>query len=280
MKWQRRGRSANLEDRRGRGGGAMKLGAGGIIVLLVISLLTGRNLLDDSGGALTTGAEGGALSPADSAAEEEMVEFMSFVIDDAQATWQRLFAESGGTYRDARLVLFRQAVQSQCGVGQSGMGPFYCPLDENVYLDLSFFDELHQRFGAPGDFAQAYVVAHEIGHHVQHQLGTADKVRTAQQNNPRQANALSVMMELQADCYAGIWGSSTARRDMLERGDVEEALGAASAIGDDRIQAQVEGRVTPESFTHGTATQRAEWFRRGMTTGDPGECDTFAGQVS
>jgi hypothetical protein len=280
MKWQRRGRSANLEDRRGRGGGAMKLGAGGIIVLLVISLLTGRNLLDDSGGALTTGAEGGALSPADSAAEEEMVEFMSFVIDDAQATWQRLFAESGGTYRDARLVLFRQAVQSQCGVGQSGMGPFYCPLDENVYLDLSFFDELHQRFGAPGDFAQAYVVAHEIGHHVQHQLGTADKVRTLQQNNPRQANALSVMMELQADCYAGIWGSSTARRDMLERGDVEEALGAASAIGDDRIQAQVEGRVTPESFTHGTAAQRAEWFRRGMTTGDPGECDTFAGQVS
>jgi hypothetical protein len=160
------------------------------------------------------------------------------------------------------------------------MGPFYCPLDENVYLDLSFFDELHQRFGAPGDFAQAYVVAHEIGHHVQHQLGTADKVRTLQQNNPRQANALSVMMELQADCYAGIWGSSTARRDMLERGDVEEALGAASAIGDDRIQAQVEGRVTPESFTHGTAAQRAEWFRRGMTTGDPGECDTFAGQVS
>jgi hypothetical protein len=278
MRWQRGGRSANLEDRRGRGGGALKLGAGGIIVLLVISLLTGRNLLDDTGGAITTGTERGALTPADSAAEEEMVEFMSFVLDDAQATWQRMFAESGGAYRDARLVLFRQAVQSACGVGQSGMGPFYCPLDENVYLDLSFFEELHQRFGAPGDFAQAYVVAHEIGHHVQHQLGTADKVRAAQRTDPRQANALSVMMELQADCYAGIWGNATARRDMLERGDVEEALGAASAIGDDRLQAQVEGQVNPESFTHGTAAQRVEWFRRGLTSGDPGSCDTFEGQ--
>lgn len=255
----------------------MKLGAGGIIVLLVISLLTGRNLLEDTGGALATSAEGGGLTPADSAAEEEMVEFMSFVLDDAQATWQRLFAESGGRYRDARLVLFRQAVQSACGVGQAGMGPFYCPLDENVYLDLSFFEELHQRFGAPGDFAQAYVVAHEIGHHVQHLLGTADQVRSAQRSNPRRANALSVMMELQADCYAGIWGNSTARRDMLERGDVEEALGAASAIGDDRLQAQMEGQVTPESFTHGTAAQRSEWFRRGLTTGDPGSCDTFEG---
>ncbi len=275
MRWQRRGRSANLEDRRGRGGGALKLGAGGIIVLLVISLLTGRNLLDDTAGNLTTGTEGGGLSPADSAAEEEMVEFMSFVLDDAQGIWSRIFSESGESYRDARLVLFRQAVQSQCGVGQSGMGPFYCPLDENVYLDLAFFDELDRRFGAPGDFAQAYVVAHEIGHHVQHQLGMADRVRAAQQSQPGRANELSVMMELQADCYAGIWGRSTARRDLLEGGDVDEALGAASAIGDDRLQEQMQGQVSPESFTHGTAAQRSEWFRRGMTTGDPGACNTF-----
>lgn len=275
MRWQRRGRSANLEDRRGRGGGALKLGAGGVIILLVISLLTGRNLLDGTAGNLTNGTETGGLTPADSAAEEEMVEFMSFVLDDAQSIWTRLFSESGATYRDATLVLFRQATQSQCGVGQAGMGPFYCPLDESVYLDLSFFDELDRQFGAPGDFAQAYVVAHEIGHHVQHQLGTADRVRAAQRNQPSRANELSVMMELQADCYAGIWGSSTARRDLLEQGDVEEALGAASAIGDDRLQAQMQGQVNPESFTHGTAAQRVEWFRRGMTTGDPNACNTF-----
>ncbi|HSJ63165.1 MAG TPA: neutral zinc metallopeptidase [Gemmatimonadaceae bacterium] len=271
MRWQRRGRSANLEDRRGLGGGAMKLGAGGIIVLLVISLLTGRNLLDDTG-AITGGTGSGALTPADSAAEEEMVEFVSFVLDDAQGTWRRIFAQSGAQYRDARLVLFREAVQSECGVGQSGMGPFYCPLDENVYLDLVFFEELHRSFGAPGDFAQAYVIAHEIGHHVQHQLGIADRVRAAQRSDPRRANELSVMMELQADCYAGVWGHETARRDLLERGDVEEALGAASAIGDDRIQAETQGQVRPETFTHGTAGQRVAAFRRGLETGDPGQC--------
>jgi hypothetical protein len=250
----------------------MKLGGGGIIVLLVISLLTGRNLFDDAGGALTTGTGGGALSPADSAAEEDRVEFVSFVLDDAQATWSRIFAQSGEQYRAANLVLFREAVQSQCGVGQSGMGPFYCPLDEKVYLDLAFFDELERRFGAPGDFAQAYVIAHEIGHHVQHQLGIADRVRAAQRNDPRRANELSVMMELQADCYAGVWGHGTARRDLLQQGDVEEALGAASAIGDDRIQAETEGRARPESFTHGTAAQRVEAFRRGLQSGDPGVC--------
>ncbi len=277
MRWQPRGRSSNLEDRRGRGGGAMKLGAGGIVILLVLSLLTGRNLLDDGGAALTTGTGNGALTPADSAAEEKTVEFVSFVLDDAQENWGRIFAQAGGSYRDARLVLFRDAVQSQCGVGQSGMGPFYCPLDETIYLDLAFFNELDRRFEAPGDFAQAYVIAHEIGHHVQHQAGTADRVRAEQQNNPRQANALSVAMELQADCYAGVWGNTTARRDLLESGDVEEALGAASAIGDDRIQAETEGRVRPETFTHGSAAQRVQWFRRGLESGNPDACDTFSG---
>ncbi len=277
MRWQPRGRSSNLEDRRGRGGGAMKLGAGGIVILLVLSLLTGRNLLEDGGAALTTGSESGALTPADSAAEENTVEFVSFVLDDAQANWGRVFAQAGGSYREARLVLFRDAVQSQCGVGQSGMGPFYCPLDETIYLDLAFFNELDRRFEAPGDFAQAYVIAHEIGHHVQHQAGTADRVRAEQRSNPRQANALSVAMELQADCYAGVWGNTTARRDLLESGDVEEALGAASAIGDDRIQAQTEGRVRPETFTHGSAAQRVQWFRRGLESGNPDACDTFGG---
>jgi hypothetical protein len=255
----------------------MKMGAGGIVILLVLSLLTGRNLLEDGGAALTTGTESGALTPADSAAEEKTVEFVSFVLDDAQANWERIFAQSGGSYRDARLVLFRDAVQSQCGVGQSGMGPFYCPLDETIYLDLAFFNELDRQFEAPGDFAQAYVLAHEIGHHVQHQAGTADRVRAEQRNNPRQANALSVAMELQADCYAGVWGNATARRDLLESGDVEEALGAASAIGDDRIQAQTEGSVRPETFTHGSAAQRVQWFRRGLESGNPDACDTFGG---
>jgi predicted metalloprotease len=250
----------------------MKLGAGGVVVLLVLSLLTGRNLFDDGGGSLTSGASGGTFTAADSAAEEETVEFVSFVLDNAQSTWSRVFAQSGQQYREARLVLFRDAVQSQCGVGQSGMGPFYCPLDETVYLDLAFFDELARRFGAPGDFAQAYVIAHEIGHHVQHQLGIADRVRAAQRNDPRQANALSVEMELQADCFAGIWGNSIEQSDRLQRGDLEEALSAASAIGDDRIQAETDGRVRPESFTHGTAAQRSAAFRRGMETGDPGSC--------
>jgi predicted metalloprotease len=157
------------------------------------------------------------------------------------------------------------------------MGPFYCPLDETIYLDLAFFNELDRQFEAPGDFAQAYVLAHEIGHHVQHQAGTADRVRAEQRNNPRQANALSVAMELQADCYAGVWGNATARRDLLESGDVEEALGAASAIGDDRIQAQTEGSVRPETFTHGSAAQRVQWFRRGLESGNPDACDTFGG---
>ena len=174
-------------------------------------------------------------------------------------------------------MLFREATQSACGVGQAGMGPFYCPLDERAYLDLSFFDELHSRFGANGDFAQAYVIAHEIGHHVQHILGIDNRVRQMQQARPGDRNEYSVRLELQADCFSGVWANSTSQRRLLEQGDVEEALGAAAAIGDDRIQRQTTGSINPESFTHGSSQQRVTWFRRGMESGNPESCDTFAG---
>jgi hypothetical protein len=285
MKWTRGRRSANLEDRRGASGlripgGRGGMGVGGVLLLLAIAYFTGQNPL-----ALLANLDDGASRPGDptsdvgmgpvqeSAEEAERADFMSFVLDDAQATWQRILPG----YRDAKLVLFREAVTSACGNAQSAMGPFYCPGDEKVYIDLGFFDELQRRFGAPGDFAQAYVLAHEIGHHVQNLTGTERELRALQRENPEQANALSVRMELQADCYAGVWASSTARRDLLERGDPEEALGAASAVGDDRIQEMTGGGVRPESFTHGSAAQRVEWFRRGFETGDANACDTFAG---
>jgi len=185
-------------------------------------------------------------------------------------------ARNNAQYQPARLVLFRNSTQSGCGVGQSAMGPFYCPLDQKVYIDLAFYDELQRRFGASGDFAQAYVLAHEIGHHVQNLSGTAAEVRQAQQQNPGAANQLSVRMELQADCYAGVWANSTQVRGKLEEGDVDEALGAAAAVGDDRIQQQSGQRVNVDGFTHGSAAQRAEWFRRGLTSGDPRACDTFS----
>ncbi len=204
--------------------------------------------------------------------EEELVEFVSFVLDDVQDVWRREIR----SYPDAKLVLFRDAVQSGCGFAQGAMGPFYCPADQKAYIDLAFYEELRRRFGAPGDFAQAYVLAHEIGHHVQKVLGIEPRVRAAQQRNPSRANALSVAMELQADCFAGIWAHSTAQRDLLERGDVEEGLAAAAAVGDDRIQ-QMSGRgVNPEAFTHGSSEQRVAWFRRGLQSGDPDVCDTFS----
>jgi hypothetical protein len=255
------------------------LGAGGTVLLLVLGLLFGRDLLPEGDLGGDNYVSGGELAPGDSAREEPMVQFVSFVLDDAQGTWQQIFVESNQQYREARLVLFRDATRSACGVGQSAMGPFYCPLDERVYLDLDFFDELHQRFGAPGDFAQAYVIAHEIGHHVQNLLGTNARVRELQERDPTIANELSVRLELQADCYAGVWGNATAQRDVLERGDVDEGLGAAAAIGDDRIQREAQGRVSPESFTHGTSAQRVFWFRRGLESGDPANCDSFTGQI-
>ena len=197
------------------------------------------------------------------------------MLDDAQNTWRSVL---GPRYQDAKLVLFRDVVRSACGMAESATGPFYCPGDSKVYIDLSFFDELGQRFGAPGDFAQAYVLAHEIGHHVQNLLGVSSKVRRAQESNPRQENALSVRLELQADCFAGMWGHNTQQRGHLESGDVDEGLAAAAAVGDDRIQRQARGYVSPESFTHGSSAQRSQWFRRGFDTGDIKSCDTFAAQ--
>jgi len=198
------------------------------------------------------------------------------VLDDAQRTWEQIFQKQGRAYRHAKVVLFRDAVDSACGMAQSATGPFYCPEDEKIYIDLSFYDELKQRFGAPGDFAQAYVLTHEIGHHVQKLLGIESEVQHAMGTHHGERNQLSVRLELQADCLAGVWGHSTEQRNILEAGDVEDALRAASAVGDDRLQRMETGRVNPDSFTHGTSQQRAHWFNQGFQSGDSAACDTFA----
>jgi uncharacterized protein len=287
MRWTRGGRSEDIEDRRGEspgprgtglrvGGG---LGLGGVLILLVLSLVFGQNFfaLLDGSDPIAPGPGGGPAAPPRKAspAEEHLVQFVSFVLDDVQGTWTREFSRLGREYERARLVLFNDAVRSGCGVAESAAGPFYCPADRKVYIDLGFYDELRTRFGAPGDFAQAYVLAHEIGHHVQHLLGITDQVRSSQEARPERAAALSVRLELQADCMAGMWAHSTNERRLLEDGDVEEGLGAASAVGDDRIQRQAGGRVSPETWTHGSARQRAGWFRRGLESGRLGDCDTF-----
>jgi hypothetical protein len=211
-------------------------------------------------------------------ANDQMAEFVSVVLADTEDTWSEIFRQNGSTYRKPKLVLFSSAVESACGSARSAMGPFYCPADQKVYIDLSFYRDLQTKYQAPGDFAQAYVIAHEVGHHVQNLLGTSDKVQRLQkQVSKTEANQLSVMLELQADCYAGVWGNRAQRsRQILEQGDIEEALGAASAIGDDRLQEQARGRVVPESFTHGSSAQRTRWFKRGIETGDPEQCNTFA----
>jgi predicted metalloprotease len=276
MLWNDQGRSSNVEDRRGIGGRA-GMGIGGTAVLLVLSLLFGRNLFTDSTvtNAVSTQQTNGRLAPADSAREEPEVHFVSFVLDDAQATWAKLLPQYGAQYHDAKLVLFRGATQTACGTGQTAMGPFYCPRDEKVYIDLGFYEELKSRFGASGDFAQAYVIAHELGHHVQHILGTDAQVRRAEQRSPGSANQLSVRMELQADCFAGVWGKSTQQRNILQQGDVEEGINAAASVGDDQIQRQTTGHVNLDSFTHGSSAQRASWFKKGFESGDPRSCDTF-----
>jgi predicted metalloprotease len=256
------------------GGG---IGLGGAVLLLVLSLIFGQDFfaLLEVGDALSPGGPPSAPSRPASPAEEQAVDFMSFVLDDVQDTWTREFTRLGREYERARLVLFTDAVRSGCGAAEAAAGPFYCPEDGKVYIDLGFYHELRDRFGAPGDFAQAYVLAHEIGHHVQHLLGLTDQVREGQRIRPDQAAALSVRLELQADCLAGIWARSTGERGLLEEGDVEEALGAASAVGDDRLQKQAQGRVTPETWTHGSARQRVGWFRRGLESGRLQDCDTF-----
>ncbi|CAN5839746.1 neutral zinc metallopeptidase [soil metagenome] len=280
MRWSPGHRSANVEDRRGGGGrfirGAGGMGAGTLVILLVLSLVFKRDFFSLVGaGGGESASETAAGPPAETTAEEErLVSFVSFVLDDAQNTWQQ---QLGSSYRPARLVLFRDAVQSACGFAEAATGPFYCPADEKVYIDLGFYEELRQRFGAPGDFAQAYVLAHEIGHHVQNVLGTEAEVRRARTARADLANELSVRLELQADCYAGVWAHSTSQRQLLEEGDVEEGLGAAAAVGDDRLQRMGGGRVVPESFTHGSSQQRQQWFRRGLESGRPDACDTFKG---
>jgi uncharacterized protein len=280
MRWTPGGRSDNLEDRRGEGGGGglggmSRVGLGGIVILLVLSVVFRRDLLTpflSAGGAGQPSPE--ATSEAN-AAEEPVVQFVSFVLDDAQASWTKLLPTVGKEYEPAKLVLFRDAINSACGFAQAATGPFYCPLDQRVYIDLGFFQELKDRFGAPGDFAQAYVLAHEIGHHVQNLLGTDQQMRRVQRARPEQANALSVRLELQADCYAGVWGRSTDQRQLLDPGDVEEGIRAAAAVGDDRIQKMATGRVNPDGFTHGTSEQRVAWFRRGYESGRPDACNTF-----
>ena len=276
MRWTPGGRSPNLEDRRSSGGGMGRgLGVGGTVVVLALSLFFGRNLFTDLGVEPGVGAASAPMTHSDSAAQETEVQFVSFLLDDVQNTWAKTLPQFGGRFHPARLVLFRNSTQSGCGPAQSVMGPFYCPVDERVYLDLGFFDELKQRYAASGDFAQAYVLAHELGHHVQHLLGTDARIRQAQEANPSDANQLSVRLELQADCYAGVWAHSTSQRQMLEQGDVDEALNAASAVGDDRIQRRTTGRINVDSFTHGSAAQRSEWFKRGFESGDPRSCSTL-----
>jgi predicted metalloprotease len=255
----------------------MRIGLGGAAVLLVLSLIFKQNFFALLGGGDGAGVgQPTASGPVASTPEEDKrVEFVSAVLDSAQTTWDSLFQARGKQYEHAKLVLFRDQIQSACGFAEAATGPFYCPGDQRVYIDLGFYDELQQRFGAPGDFAEAYVLAHELGHHVQRLLGTEAQVREAQQRSPDQANELSVALELQADCYAGVWGHEARQRGLLETGDVEEGLGAAAAVGDDRIQRMSGQGVHPEGFTHGSSEQRATWFKRGLESGRPEDCDTF-----
>ena len=282
MRWTPGGRSGNLEDRRGASGGGFGgfgggrgLGLGGIVILLVLSFIFKQDFLSLASGGGS--APSTAPAPIDDPAEEKSVQFLSFVLDDAQDTvWEALLPRTMNTrYSDARLVLFRDVVQSACGTAQAASGPFYCPGDQRVYVDLSFWDQLGQ-MGASGEFAQAYVLAHELGHHVQTLLGTSQQVTQLQQSRPEVANQASVLLELQADCYAGVWGHSAAQRGKLDPGEAEQGLRAAAAVGDDHIQKMSTGRVSPESFTHGSSEQRMTWFRRGFESGDPRQCDTFS----
>ena len=279
MRWTPGHQSPNVEDRRAGGRfirGAGGMGIGTFVILLVLSLIFKQDLFQLVGaGGVAPGGEVAEGPPAETTPEEERLKsFVSFVLDDAQQTWTELLPRYGAQYRPARLVLFRDAIQSACGFAESATGPFYCPADEKVYIDLGFYQELRNRFGAPGDFAQAYVLAHEIGHHVQKLLGTEAEVRRGRSSRPDLANQLSVRLELQADCYAGVWAANArdAQGNILEPGDVEEGMRAAEAIGDDMLQRQSQGVVVPESFTHGSSAQRMQALRTGLQTGDPAAC--------
>ncbi|HEX2094327.1 MAG TPA: neutral zinc metallopeptidase [Longimicrobiaceae bacterium] len=275
MRWIGGRGSSNIEDRRGMGPGLVGGGIGTVVIAL-IALFLGV----DPGAVVQSGPAEGAPPAGTPPAADSMSMFVSRVLETTEDTWNTLFREQlRQDYPEPTLVLFSGATQSACGLGQAAMGPFYCPGDRKVYIDLSFYRDLRDRLGAPGDFAQAYVIAHEVGHHVQNVLGTSDQVHAAQQRaSQEEGNALSVRLELQADCFAGVWGhhAPATGKVVLDPGDMEEALAAASAIGDDRLQRRSQGRVVPESFTHGTSEQRMRWFRRGFDSGDPRSCDTFS----
>ncbi|WP_038015392.1 neutral zinc metallopeptidase [Synechococcus sp. PCC 7335] len=289
MRWKTGRRSRNIQDRRGRrgfsrgGGSPIAIGGGGlgmVVVAIVITLLGGDpTVLLDAAAPVQSDRAPYNTSPIETSPEEDaLADFVSVVLADTEDTWNSIFPrEFGGRYQEPTLVLFTDVVQSACGTAQSAVGPFYCPADQQVYIDLSFYQDLKYKLGAPGDFAQAYVIAHEVGHHIQNLLGISKEVRAAQSRaSQTQANQLSVRQELQADCLAGVWAYHTNQRGLLEAGDVEEALNAASQIGDDNLQRKQRGYVTPDSFTHGSAAQRVEWFSRGFTSGDVDQCDTFS----
>jgi predicted metalloprotease len=280
MRWRRGSGGDQIEDRRGASPIALGGGAGGLglVVLLLFYLLGGGG--GASAGPLDPLPEmPAARGPAGPDPDAELKDFVAFVVHDVQSSWTRTFANAEKPYEPTKLVLFERATQTGCGVGTSETGPFYCPLDRKVYLDLGFFRDLRSRFAAPGDFAQAYVIAHEFGHHVQNVLGVTDDVRRKQQANPDEANELSIRLELQADCLAGVWAHSAYEQKLLEQGDLEEGLGAAAAVGDDRIQGEVGGRIDRESWTHGSSEQRTQWFKKGFDGGDPSACDTFSGDL-
>ena len=278
MRWENGQRSENVEDRRGMSASRGVIGGGiGTLLVVLVALYFGI----DPSTVLQTVPETGpppmTRQQQQVDGQDPMLDFVSVVLADTEKTWQGLFRQHGGTYVEPKLVLFTGAVESACGFAQAAMGPFYCPGDHRVYLDLSFFEDMKSRFQAGGDFAQAYVIAHEVGHHVQNQLGILEQVQSAMQRSSKtEANRLSVRMELQADCFAGVWGYHADKsRGLLESGDLEEALGAASAIGDDRIMRQTQGTVVPDAFTHGSSKQRVSWFRRGFESGDMNQCNTF-----
>ncbi|HEX6281923.1 MAG TPA: neutral zinc metallopeptidase [Nitrososphaera sp.] len=279
MRWRNPRKSDNIEDRRGMRVPLKAVGGGiGGLILLVIAILFGADpgtvLNDNTFTDVASNYEGAPLS----AEDRQLADFVSVVLADTEDTWNEIFSAENLEYPEPTLVLFSGAVESACGFAQSAVGPFYCPVDEKVYIDLSFYRDLRDRYGAPGDFAQAYVIAHEVGHHVQNLLGIMEQVHSAQQQASSQvdANRLSVLLELQADCFSGVWAHNADRsRDILEQGDIEEGLNAASSIGDDRLQMESQGQVTPDSFTHGSSVQRVSWFERGLESGDINSCNTF-----
>ena len=287
MRWQGRKQSNNIEDRRGSGsggggfpGGRGGMGLGGLIVVLIGYFVFGVDLTGMVSGNSAPNAQVASQQSAgpvkQTGEEAQLRELSGVVLASTEEAWAAYFQKHGATYREPKMVLYRGATSTACGTGQSAMGPFYCPADEKVYLDLAFYDDMKNQLRAEGDFAFAYVIAHEVGHHVQNLLGINQKVSQAQRSSSKkQANQLSVALELQADCFAGVWGQHVQKQGLLEIGDVEKAMNAAAAVGDDRLQQQATGRVVPDSFTHGSSEQRMQWFNRGFQSGDPAQCNTF-----